>query len=243
MQRYALAHLSVVPVVPVVSRGHEVARSQTRRDSDNVYGRLKREIMEGRFAPGAHLPENELAERLGVSRTPIREALGRLERDGLVVATSRGMGVRERSPEEILEIYEARIMLEAAVARAAAQRRSATDIVRLDGLLKRSTTLAGDDPSEMARSNLTFHEAVWGASHNATLADLLMRLNVHLTRYPATTLARAGRWKEALAEHAQIVGAIKRGDADAAADIASTHFRAARDIRLAMWTEELEGGE
>src|ERR1700749_32754 len=90
----------------------------------DVYDRLRGEIVTGEFEPGTPLGEEALAQRYGTSRTPVREALRRLEQDGLVESGVRGMRGRARSPEEIQEIYEVRVPLEATVAAAAARRRT-----------------------------------------------------------------------------------------------------------------------
>lgn len=203
----------------------------------SVYDQLKRAILEGELAPGHPLVETGLAETYGVSRTPIREALHRLQQDDLVERGDRGLCVAERSEEQILEIYEARIALEAAACEAAARRRNDMDLARLHGLLDAAP---GDSPSpaEMARYNRRFHEAVWNASHNGTLIDLLSRLFLHLRRYPSTTLTFPGRWGEALEEHAGLVAAIEARDAEEAGRIGREHMAKARDVRLLMWREE-----
>jgi DNA-binding GntR family transcriptional regulator len=203
-----------------------------------VYEGLRAAIVSGEYDPGEPLVEVVLAERYGTSRTPVREALRRLEQDGLVERGERGMRVRTRSPEEILEIYEARIPLEAAAAGAAAERRTDLDLVRIRRAAERMDDTAADDVQAMATANRVVHEAIWAASHNGTLVDLLTRLNNHLTRYPATTLAAPGRWDEALREHVKIIAAIERHDRTAAADLARDHMTRARDIRLTIYADE-----
>ncbi|MDA0564773.1 GntR family transcriptional regulator [Streptomonospora sp. S1-112] len=205
----------------------------------DVYKELRAAIVSGEFDAGAQLGEVALAERYGVSRTPVREALRRLQQDGLVERGDRGMRVRVRSPEEILEIYEVRIVLEGAAARAAAERRTRIDLARLHGAAEAMAATDAADGMAMAAANRAFHETVWAAGHNQTLTDLLMRLNDHLARYPATTLTTPGRWESALAEHAAIVEAIESRDAEAAATRAEHHMTAARDIRLEMYSREL----
>ena len=201
------------------------------------YDQLHDAIMSGEFAAGAALAENALASRFGVSRTPVREALRRLEQDGLVERGPQGMQVRTRSPEEILEIYGVRITLEALAAREAAERRSDLDVVRLRDNLDIMSATSTDDGSAMAAVNRSFHAMVWAASHNNTLIDLLNRLSTHLTRYPATTLTHPGRWQAVLAEHADLVDAIAAKDAERAATIGESHMTAAKEIRLRMFSQ------
>jgi DNA-binding GntR family transcriptional regulator len=206
--------------------------------SAEVYDRLRAEIASGEFEAGAPLVEVVLADRYGTSRTPIREALRRLEQDGLVERGDRGMRVRPRSPEEILEIYEVRIPLEATAASAAAERRSDFDLVRIRRMASAMANTSTDDPVAMAAANRAVHEAIWVASHNGTIVDLLTRLNNHLTRYPATTLAVEGRWEEALREHDEIIQAIENRDREGAAELARKHMTEARDLRLRIYSEE-----
>jgi len=90
---------------------------------------LKSAIIKGEFPPGQQLVESNLAEWCGVSRTPVREALRRLQQDGLIDRTDRGMVVKERSPEDILDIYDTRLVLEGFAGRTAADRRTAYDLM------------------------------------------------------------------------------------------------------------------
>lgn len=202
------------------------------------YEMLKQAILSGDLAAGQPLVELSLAEWCEVSRTPIREALGRLEQDGLVERTDRGLVVRERSPQEIMDIYDTRLLLEASVGRFAAERRTDFDVRVLRRLLELEEKVSPRDPEKMADANQTFHRAIWRASHNESLIDLLERLNLHLARYPGTTLSAPGRWRAACKQHATLVDAIERRDANAAHDIALQHFQDARDIRLDLFTAE-----
>ena len=209
-----------------------------RASPGKTYEFLRAEIAEGRLPAGSPLIETALASRIGVSRTPIREALRRLEQDGLVERVDRGLRVRERSPEEILEIYEVRIVLEALAARAAAERHTAVDLMRLRTIHQQMKQVADEDVDEQAQVNVAFHKRIWWATHNSALIDVLSRLTVHLGRYPYTTYGRPGRWEAALSEHADLLNAIVARDADKADSIAREHMTRARDIRLEMWEEE-----
>jgi DNA-binding GntR family transcriptional regulator len=201
-----------------------------------VYERIREAIVSGEFAPGESLGEVALARRFGTSRTPVREALHRLEIEAIVEPTSRGVRVRPSSPEEILDIYEVRITLESAAAKAAAARATEFDRVRLRAA-QDAMVATGDSPVERANANRVFHEAIWQASHSPTLVDLLHRLNVHLIRYPSTTLAHGDRWDVVLREHEELLAAIERGDAEAALRIAEQHMTGAREVRLRMYAE------
>src|ERR1700733_10681417 len=100
------------------------------------YQRIRREVLDGTFPPGALLLETTLSRRYNVSRTPVREALGLLAQDGLLQRTRRGFQVRTRSAEEILDLYDARIALESAAARLAAERRSELELLLLEELIE-----------------------------------------------------------------------------------------------------------
>jgi DNA-binding GntR family transcriptional regulator len=200
------------------------------------YEMMKQAILRGELEPGQPLVETALAEWCQVSRTPIREALTRLEHDGLAERNDRGLIVRRRSPEEILDIYETRIVLEATVGRVAAERRTEHDVRTLRRLVERARDVTADDDRKV-EVNRQFHKAMWHASHNESLLDLLERLNLHLARYPATTLSYPGRWEEAKHEHSAIVDAVKARDEAKAYDLALAHFTRARDIRLRLWDD------
>jgi DNA-binding GntR family transcriptional regulator len=215
----------------------EGLRSSTRTVGE-PYETLKAAILKGDLQPGQQLVEQSLAEWCGVSRTPIREALRRLQQDGLVDRTDRGMAVKQRSPEEILDIYDTRLVLEGFAGRTAADRRTAFDLRTLRRWIERGNQLSESSPG-LVEANLGFHAAVWQATHNESLIDLLGRLNLHLARYPETTLAFPGRWDEARREHEELLDAIEARDGDLAQDIATRHFARARDIRLAIFDESL----
>jgi DNA-binding GntR family transcriptional regulator len=202
------------------------------------YEMLKQAIFTGEIPPGQPLVEVALAEWCGVSRTPIREALLRLEQDGFLDRSDHGLIVRERSPEEILDLYYTRMVLEAAAARVAAERRSDHDVLSIRWALENGESVPDTDSSAMVAVNQRFHRAIWRASHNESLVDLLGRLELHLARYPGTTLSSPGRWVAARIEHRQILEAIERRDGDEASAIAMAHFREARDIRLTLFARE-----
>ena len=203
------------------------------------YEGLKEAIYLGDLQPGQHLVEVSLAQTFNVSRTPIREALSRLEHDGLLVRTRMGLVVRERSPGEVLDTYEVRILLEGAAGRSAAERRTNNDVFELRQAHRRYVASADKDQLARTTANRNFHEAVWQAAHQPTLTDLLRRIELQLGHFPVTTLSHPGRWESSVDQHAALMDAIEARDADGAASLASQHFADARDIRRNLWETEV----
>ena len=205
------------------------------------YEKIKDAISSGELQAGQALTESMLATWCGVSRTPVREALLRLEQDGLLTWSDRGLVVRKRSPQEILDVYEMRIVLEATASRMAANRRTEHDILLLRGAQAQSAKVDPEDANEIRRFNRNFHRLFWRASHNESLQDLLERLHMHLVGNKTTTAASPGRWEEACQEHADLIDAVERRDADAAAELSTRHFTIARDITLSLFASEISG--
>lgn len=217
--------------------GRSIARLPEPVNKITPYQRLKEAIRAGELKPGQQLVESALAEWCEVSRTPIREALSKLQHDGLVERSERGLVVRERGPEEVLDIYETRIALEGTAARLAAERRSSHDLMLMRRSLTRLEDVPDGDVEAMVNTNRQFHTAVWRASRNVSLIDVLERLDLHLARYPATTLSSPGRWARSNEQHRVLVDAIEARDTDTAEKIALEHFTEARDIRLSLFDE------
>lgn len=201
-------------------------------DRESIFEQLRLEILDGSLHPGEALREVALATRFGVSRTPIREVLSRLEDAGLAVRKTRGLEVQSVDPQTVIQVYDMRILLEEEVAGQAALDRSMRDLLHLRALLDRDRALTDLSDPIVIRSNLEFHSAVWAASHNLVLHDLLTRLSSHLVHAPHSTLTVGNRWEEALEEHAALVAAIDDRDAARARAIARQHFTTARQIRL-----------
>ncbi len=196
------------------------------------YTLLRNEVMNGEFAPGEPLSEVALAGRYGTSRTPIREALQRLEAERLVERRGRSVTVRDVSPAEILDIYEVRTTLEGSAAAKAALNANDLDLVRLTSARDAMRSSASQNASTRALLNRSFHEALWEASHSPTLVDLLTRINSHLVLASRTTLSSEERWASALAEHDEMIAAIRAHDVEQARRLAEEHMIAARDVRL-----------
>lgn len=214
------------------------ARSAERQShgsaADFAYATLRGEIMGGLLAPGHRMREQELSERLHVSRTPVREALSRLQADGLVAMQPRvGLAVAELDDAGVIELYETREALEGTAAQLAARYANPRDIAAMRAILA-AEELAPEDPVAQQRHNRTFHGAVLAAAHNRFLLKSLQALHDALTLLGPTTLARPGRREAAQAEHRRILDAIERRDAAAAEAEMRAHVKRGAEVRQRM---------
>lgn len=194
-----------------------------------LFERIRSALLDGRLSDDFPLTEANLSGQFGVSRTPIREALARLEQEGLVERWHRGYRIRSGTTIDVLEIYEVRISLEQTAAAAAALNRSALQLGQLEHL--HGAFEAAPDPVERRERDSRWHRVVWEASGNETLRQILEHLTARLRIQDQTrpTLADAD---ENHAEHAATLEAIRVRDADAAADAMRRHLQRTRDLRL-----------
>ncbi|WP_347110916.1 GntR family transcriptional regulator [Paenarthrobacter sp. S56] len=203
-----------------------------------IHQRLREDILASVFAPDEPLTEAKLTERYGASRTPVREALQRLEQDGLVERRGKAVVIRTHSAEEIIDIYESRIILEQAAAAKAAVKATALDRQLLMGLLTQMRQLDADEGRSLAETNRAFHAQLWRATHSPSLIGLLERLDQQVRRYTLTTLTYPGRWAVVLADYTKLLAAIDDGDSALAGEIAARHMSDALAIRLKMYAED-----
>ena len=210
-----------------------------------AYDHLREEIVAGRLQPGAELAEVALSERLGVSRGPIREALGRLASEGLVtVRPRRGAVVRSLSKEEFLELYQVREALEMMAVKLAVPRLRAEDFEALQGLIEAMASHAErDEVAEFFEANAAFHVRLFEASGNGKLQELYRQLLGQLGRYRSRSVLLRGNLQRSVAEHAAILRAAKRGDADRAAHLMSEHIRVPQRSLRALSDAELAAAE
>jgi DNA-binding GntR family transcriptional regulator len=210
-----------------------------------VYDHLREEILAGTLGPGAELAEVALSEQLGVSRGPIREAIGRLASEGLVtVRPRRGAVVRSLSKEEFLELYQVREALEMMAVTLAVPRLRPEDVEELQGLIDAMGEHAERrEIGEFFEANATFHARLFAASGNGKLQELYRQLLGQLGRYRLRSLLLRGNLQRSVAEHAAILRAAKRGDADRAAHLMSEHIRVPQRSLKGLTDEELAAAE
>jgi DNA-binding GntR family transcriptional regulator len=203
-------------------------RSNLRAQIKDV---ILQRIVAGEYPPGARLVETRIAQELGVSQAPVREALRDLEQLGCIVHEPfRGCSVRAFSAEELLEAFPVRAALEALAARLAAERMTEEELLRLAELLETMRDAARrGDAHDQSQANASFHATIVRAARNATLERQWSFLEPYSRTY--LTVSRPGLDLKALSErHVPILDALRARDADAAAEAMHRHLMDAADL-------------
>jgi DNA-binding GntR family transcriptional regulator len=204
------------------------AKAQAPAVREKVYGAIREAIITGTYRPAQRLVEAEVASRLGVSKTPVREALYRLEQEGLVEsARNRGFSVRVITSAEVREVYELRELYEGACARAAA---SSPEHVAIAGELfslnsQASEALARDDVVEVHRLFSRFDDLIFTQSPNRMLRDQVERISVLIGINGTVSNYIPGRIRRSVSEHMAIVSAIRDGNPAEAETCTRDHIR------------------
>jgi len=197
----------------------------------DAYSMILEAIDIGTYRPGDRLVESELAERFGVSRTPIREALQRLETQSLLMRDGRSLIVASLDHNQMAELYVVRGELEGLAARLAARHATAEEVRVLREMVEADNTLAGN-PNALARANKRFHKQIHLASHNRYLVQQLDLVHRSMALMATSSLAVEGRGEIAQAEHDRIVQMIEARDEDGADEALRTHISVAFMTRL-----------
>ena len=187
----------------------------------------------GVYRPGDRLVESELADRFGVSRTPIREALQRLETQSILSRDGRSLIVASLDHNQLAELYVVRAELEGLAARLAARHTTEEEVRVLRALVEEDRRLIGDTKA-LARANRRFHKQLHLASHNRFLVQQLDLVYRSMALLATTSLAAEGRGEAALKEHDAIVQAIEARDPDAAYLALRQHISRAFETRLKL---------
>ncbi len=210
------------------------------KDSDALsqgqatYQALIKAIRAGDYGPGDRLRETEIADRLSLSRTPIREALRRLEADGIVEHRARiGAVVRALSHTEVVELYEMRVVLERTAAEMAAKHAAAAEVDALEAL-NGQIAESLHDTSRAAALNQRFHQGLHLAGRNRFLIEATRAMTNALLLLGPTTLADEERIAVVCRQHQSILDAVRAGDAAAAAAAAEAHLQTSLRHRLGV---------
>lgn len=207
-------------------------QTPSKSSGEAAYDALLASIREGHFAPGDRLREVEVAHRLALSRTPVREALRRLEADGFVEHRPRiGAVIRKLDHAEVVELYEMRIVLERTAAELAAKHGSAAEFDALD-TLNQELAQEKQNPAKAAAINQTFHGGLYLAGRNRFLISSARALNNSLLLLGPTTFTDDERIDVVVGQHQRIIDALRDGDSAAAGEAAEAHLQTSMRHRL-----------
>jgi DNA-binding GntR family transcriptional regulator len=199
----------------------------------DAYTLILEAIEQGDYRPGDRLVESDLAERFGVSRTPVREALQRLETQSMLARDGRSLIVASLDHNQLAELYVVRAELEGLAARLAAKHASPEEVRVLVEMVEQDRAHLGNSEA-LSRANKRFHKQIHLASHNRHLVSQLDLVHRSMALLATTSLAAEGRGTAALDEHAAIVAAIAAGDGAAAATALKAHISKAFETRLKL---------
>ncbi|MGO4910250.1 GntR family transcriptional regulator [Pseudorhodobacter sp. W20_MBD10_FR17] len=206
----------------------------------DAYTLILEAIDAGVYKPGDRLVESELAERFGVSRTPVREALQRLETQSMLSRDGRSLIVASLNHNQLAELYAVRTELEGLAARLAARHATEEELRVLRSMVEDDKALLGGDPRSLSRANKRFHKQIHLASHNRFLVQQLDLVHRSMALMATTSFAAEGRDAIGLAEHDAIVAAIEARDGDAAYNALRSHISKAFETRLRIDAGEIK---
>ena len=195
---------------------------------------LRKAILNGTLAPGERLMEVQLADELGISRTPIREAIRKLEQEGYVIMLPRrGSYVSSVSVHDVQEIFEIRSALESLSIGLAARRIENEELEQLQKLLLLIEGYIEDNDIEnIVKTDVAFHDLLYQVSRNERLRTIVSNLKEQLARFRTLSMSYPGRLQDTLEEHREMVEAIANGDVEAARDAAERHMERAEETLL-----------
>jgi DNA-binding GntR family transcriptional regulator len=202
---------------------------------------IRQAILDGRLEPGSRLKEEELARELGISRTPVREALLMLQAEGLIETTpNRGAVVRTHDADDLIDMYQLRALLEGYAARMAAANMSRADIEYLSESCDRFDAIADDDVRELVRENLLFHSAIHDAARSARLKLMLQRVIELPLVYKSYVWYSPDQKRISAHYHRQITNALSVRDAERAELVMREHVFEARDLLVSSIEKQRE---
>lgn len=227
--------------MPLVGK---VDLSGTHSRAEEIFRVLRDQINSGVLKPNERLVESAIAAAASISRTPVREALRKLEVSGLVRRTSHGMIVGGITRADLTDACVVREVLEGMAARLAAESRSELDLLGLERVASEYRAAAkAKDPTPLVALNDTFHERIHQMAGNQYLVDQLNILRSTIARSQTTTLVVLLRQRQSTDEHAELVRLIAERRSDEARQLAERHAREAMDIRLSIFDAEQEALE
>lgn len=210
-----------------------MSKKNQKISSDRIYEYVIGEIRRGKLKPNDRVKEQDLTEETGLSRTPIREALGILLNEGILIQDGKnGLVVAGLDLVSITKLYEIRGLLESEAARLAVQYASKAEIEILANVVEAQKSIADTDIEALRANNILFHETIYHCSSNHYLYKIMQNLEKTLILLGESTFVKANRPSEAYQEHLELLNAIREKDAKKAADLARFHIHQAYKIRL-----------
>lgn len=215
----------------------EIQRPNNEPLPEFAYRELRNAILDGAFAPGEMLRQDEVASRLGVSRSPLREAMPRLEAEGIVVLKPRrGYAVASMEAEDVIEVFELRCLIETDLAVRAAGQRTDEDVATVRGTVERMSLIAGAaddaDYSQWFELNQRFHEELLRPARRPYHERALYNCRGLIEAYIRMEVRFTGDLSEAQGEHAEMVDALTAGDGERLARLVREHCIHTRDRLL-----------
>ncbi len=219
-------------------RRKQIERHQTLREK--ILETIRDAILKGSLKPGERVSEPELAERFGISRTPIREAFRQLESEGyLQVIPRKGAVVASLSERDIEEFYAIKILLEGFAAKMAAEKMTAKDIEKLESINERLAQIAKDgDVKNFFRVHNEFHEVFIKAAGNEKLYEMINQLVMRFKRLRLASLSQPGRMEVSVEEHRNMIAAFKEHDGDRADSLVRHAATIGADVLIQSMTQE-----
>lgn len=205
-----------------------------------AYDQIKEAILTFKFLPNQALIEGELASQLGISKTPVRDALMRLEKEGLVVRVAyKGTYVSDINNDDMANIFQIRMALEGLAIRLAARRLTADDLRHMADLLEsHKEALAARNFAQVSKINSEFHNVIISRCANPLLQQMLLNLEDHLKRYRLLSISQGVRMDKSVPEHQAIFSALQERDPDKAEQAMRAHLESAmRDLYKQDFTE------
>jgi DNA-binding GntR family transcriptional regulator len=202
---------------------------------EQTYDIIKNMIILREIEPGKKINEEQIAKEIQVSRTPIREALCRLENEGIVkIIPRRGAFVSELTETNVREILLIREVLEGLVVRLAVEHMDVQTLEKLRKVIRKVSSIPEEDRDliDYTRSEVNFHALLLSASNNQMLKNMMEMINAHLQIIRLRTVVIPERAQKTVKEHQQILTAIEKGDTDFAEELMRKHVRSVREVAL-----------
>ena len=194
--------------------GFKIKIDEPKLLSEDIAESIKTAIIKGKFKPGEKIPEGELAESMGISRTPLREAFRKLANEGFIqIIPRKGAVVADIDADEAINLYEIKSTLEGLAARLAAKNMKPKDIGKLEKINDELKELIDkNDLESFYKVHTKFHEGFVKMCGNKRLIQMISNLNDHFNRFGVISLTLPGQFENAISQHAEIIKGFKSGD-------------------------------